>query len=697
VVNLAVKSEKSVEATVSTDQVNVPVVNAEDEVKHADDNKAKEDTATADQKKKSTPKKKPNTDDKRSKSDSPSVISQILLWVIVVMLIVGGFSYFFSAPKYAKITTQDGLTLIKEDKVKSVKVTEFEQIVHLDLKDNFSKDYPEEVHVDADKVFFYYVRDQGAMLWSEIKDRQFDEGYDMLVPQSSIFDSLFSVLLPMLIIFGLFYFVMTKMGGEGNPLNFASMKKRMANFDGETPKITFKDVAGIDEAVEEMTEIRDFMKEPEKYHKIGAKIPKGVLLYGPPGTGKTLLAKAVAGEAKVPFFSISGSDFVEMFVGVGASRVRDLFKRAKQVAPSIIFIDEIDAVGRHRGSGVGGGHDEREQTLNQMLVEMDGFDDMTNILLIAATNRPDILDPALLRPGRFDRQIAVDAPDMKGRLAILEVYAKDKPFADDVDLEMIAKRTPGYTGADLANVINEAALLTVRLGKDKIGTDELDESIDRVMAGPQRKSRKMNDNDLKNTAFHEAGHAVVAAAMHYTDPVNKVTILPRGKALGYTSVMPSEDRYSVTRNQLLDQMAYAMGGRVAEEMIFKDPSTGASNDIEKATDIARKMVTLYGMTSAVGPVKVGADDNDRYKPGKAESFATSSRVGDLVDQQVHDLLENAHHEARFVISENLDVLNNLANQLLEKETLLEDELNEIFKDMRRWGEREVWNSFSTRT
>jgi cell division protease FtsH len=638
---------------------------------------------------------------KNQKKKGGFSIVSFLLWAIILFLIAGGVSFYYTQPKASKITTSDGIELIKGDTVKSVETTEFDQVVHLELKENFHKDYPDEYTVDNDKVFFFYVKDQGGDIWNAIKTAagydKFEDGFNSNVPQSSMLESIVTMLLPLLIIFAIFYFAMSKMGGENNPLGFGKMKNGVTNMNGETPDTTFGDVAGIDEAVEEMQEIRDFMAEPAKYHAIGAKIPKGVLLYGPPGTGKTLLARAVAGEAKVPFFSLSGSDFVEMFVGVGASRVRDLFKKAKQASPAIIFIDEIDAVGRHRGSGMGGGHDEREQTLNQMLVEMDGFDETTNVLLIAATNRPDILDPALLRPGRFDRQISVDAPDLKGRKSILEIYSKNKPFEDDVDLDMIAKRTPGYTGADLANVVNEAALLAVRLGKEKVSNDEFDESIDRVMAGPQRKSRKMNENDIKNTAYHEAGHAIVAAAMYYTDPVTKVTILPRGKALGYTSVMPSEDRYSVTRNQLLDQMAYAMGGRVAEEVIFKDPSTGASNDIEKATDIAKKLVTLYGMSSKVGPIKVAPDENDTaIGATKTTKFNVSGSVADEINSEVHDLLENAHREALTVIEENREVLEVMVAHLLDKETLLEDEITEIFRPLKYWGERPIWDSFSGR-
>lgn len=401
-----------------------------------------------------------------------------------------------------------------------------------------------------------------------------------------------SIIIPFLIIGILFFFLISRMQGGRGAMGFGRSKAKLANKD--MPQVTFSDVAGADEAVEELREIKEFLSEPAKFQAVGAKIPKGVLLYGPPGTGKTLLARAVAGEAGVPFFSISGSDFVEMFVGVGASRVRDLFQQAKENSPAIIFVDEIDAVGRHRGAGMGGGHDEREQTLNQLLVEMDGFDVKTNVILIAATNRPDILDPALLRPGRFDRQISVDPPDLKGREAILKVHAQGKPVVDSVDLHSVAKRTPGFSGADLANVLNEAALLTARSGAQLIDDRALDEAIDRVIAGPQKRTRVMNAHELKNTAYHEGGHALVAAAMRHTDPVTKVTILPRGRALGYTMVMPSEDRYSKTRNELLDDMAYAMGGRVAEELVFKDPTTGASNDIEKATQTAYKMVTKYG-------------------------------------------------------------------------------------------------------
>ena len=478
-------------------------------------------------------------------------------------------------------------------------------------------------------------------------------------------------------------------------MQFGKSKAKLVN--KETPTVTFADVAGADEAIEELHEIKEFLQDPAKFQAIGARIPKGVLLYGPPGTGKTLLARAVAGEAGAPFYSISGSDFVEMFVGVGASRVRDLFNQAKENSPAIIFIDEIDAVGRHRGAGLGGGNDEREQTLNQMLVEMDGFDPNANVIVIAATNRPDILDPALLRPGRFDRQIGVDAPDLKGRQKILEVHSKGKPLSQSVDLEVVARKTPGFTGADLANVLNEAALLTARSNAQLIDNRALDEAIDRVIAGPQRRTRVMKDREKLITAYHEGGHALAAAAMNYTDPVTKITILPRGKALGYTMVLPLEDKYSVTRNELQDQLTYAMGGRVAEEIVFHDPTTGASNDIEKATSIARKMVIEYGMTTEVGPVKLGSEGGDMFVArdmGRGREY--SEKVAERVDAEVRALIEQAHDEAYEVISANRDILDRLALALLEEETLDHNQIAEIFTEIRKLPERPLWLSSSDR-
>ncbi|HEY8663631.1 MAG TPA: ATP-dependent zinc metalloprotease FtsH, partial [Propionibacteriaceae bacterium] len=454
---------------------------------------------------------------------------------------------------------------------------------------------------------------------------------------------------------------------------------------------------GVDEAIEELQEIKEFLAEPAKFRAVGAKIPKGVLLYGQPGTGKTLLARAVAGEAGVPFFSISGSDFVEMFVGVGASRVRDLFEQAKEAAPAIVFIDEIDAVGRHRGAGMGGGHDEREQTLNALLVEMDGFDIRGGVILIAATNRPDVLDPALLRPGRFDRQIPVDAPDLNGRRKILQVHAQGKPMAPGVDLGSVARRTPGFTGADLANVLNEAALLTARTNKTQVDNIALDEAIDRVIAGPQRRTRLMSPQEVLITAYHEGGHAMVAAAMPATDPVQKVTILPRGKALGYTMVLPDQDKYSQTRGELLDQLAYMLGGRAAEELVFHDPTTGASNDIEKATKVARAMVTQYGMTERLGAVQLGSEDREPFVGMEmTQQRAYSESTAAIIDEEVSLLIATAHQEAFDVLVENRDVLDELVRQLLEKETLDKEQVAAIFVPLRRHEERPAWTGSETR-
>ena len=484
--------------------------------------------------------------------------------------------------------------------------------------------------------------------------------------------------------------------GGNKVFQFGRSKAKLNN--KENPTNTFADVAGADEAVQELREIKDFLAEPKKYQDMGAKIPKGVLLYGPPGTGKTLLARAVAGEASVPFYSISGSDFVEMFVGVGAARVRDLFAQAKENAPAIIFIDEIDAVGRQRGAGLGGGHDEREQTLNQLLVEMDGFEANGQVILIAASNRPDVLDPALLRPGRFDRQIPVDRPDLKGRAAILAVHAKGKPLAKSVDLTDFAKRTPGFTGADLANVLNEAALLTARENAKIITTEALDEAIDRVMAGPQRKTRLMTEEERRITAYHEGGHALVAAALPHTDPVHKITIMPRGRALGYTMVLPDEDRYATTRNQMLDQLAYSLGGRAAEELIFHDPTTGASNDIEKATNLARAMVTQYGMTERIGAIKLGISEGEPVLGrdyGHQRDY--SEEVAGIVDAEIRSLIQNAHQEAFDILVENREILDQLVVELLERETLLKDDIAKIFEGIKRVKPRPAWTGSPDRT
>jgi len=475
-------------------------------------------------------------------------------------------------------------------------------------------------------------------------------------------------------------------GGGSRVMGFGKAKAKTLSKD--QPKVTFADVAGLDEAVEELEEIKEFLESPAKFQQMGAKIPKGVLLYGPPGTGKTLLAKAVAGEAGVPFFSISGSDFVEMFVGVGAARVRDLFEQAKAAAPAIVFVDEIDAVGRHRGAGLGGGHDEREQTLNQLLVEMDGFDQTQGVILLASTNRPDILDPALLRPGRFDRQIVVDRPDLEGRKAILAVHAKAKPLAPGVDLDVIARRTPGFTGADLANLMNEAALLSARHNLELIGLPQLEEAIDRVMAGPERKSRLISEREKRVIAYHEGGHALVAHALPNTDPVHKISIIPRGRALGYTLTLPTEDKFLVTRSELTDELAMLLGGRTAEELIFADPTTGAQNDIDRATTIARQMVTEYGMSDSLGPMRFGHPQGEVFL---GRDFNTtpdySQEVAASIDGEVRALIDGAHRAANDVLSDNREILDRLARELIVHETLEADRVQELFADVRMWQGR----------
>lgn len=618
------------------------------------------------------------------------------IWVaLAVALSLAAFGM-LQMPSVQQIDTSVGLELLEDGKVEQALVTEGTQRVDLTLSEAYDPD-PDEQGDLGTQVYFFYVTPQGPQVIEAITAADPDEGFTSKVPQPTWWGSLLTLVLPFIIILGLFWFLMSNMQGGGSKvMSFGKSKAKLVS--KESPKVTFADVAGVDEAVEELQEIKEFLAEPAKFQAVGAKIPKGVLLYGPPGTGKTLLARAVAGEAGVPFYSISGSDFVEMFVGVGASRVRDLFQQAKENSPAIIFVDEIDAVGRHRGAGLGGGHDEREQTLNQMLVEMDGFDVKTNVILIAATNRPDILDPALLRPGRFDRQVAVDPPDLKGRERILAVHAQGKPMAPGVDLAVVARRTPGFSGADLANVLNEAALLTARTGGQTIDDHALDEAIDRVIAGPQKRTRVMNVKELKITAYHEGGHALVAAALRYTDPVTKVTILPRGRALGYTMVMPMEDKYSTTRNELLDTLAYAMGGRVAEELVFHDPTTGASNDIEKATSTARKMVTQYGMSARLGAIKLGGESSEMFlgrDVGHQRDY--SEEIAGAIDVEVRGLIERAHDEARDILVEYRDVLDALVLELLEKETLNQEQLATIFEPITKRPPRDVWISGDERT
>ncbi len=607
-----------------------------------------------------------------------------IVWIaLLVLVLLLAAQFVSSSGKAEQVKTSEVLAAIQGKQVKSALMVDPEQRIEITLN-------------DGTKEQAQYVSAQSQILADALEANVPPEGWDGKKATQGLLTSLLINLLPILLLVVLFFFVMNQMqGGGSRVMQFGKSKAKVVAKD--TPKTTFADVAGSDEAVEELEEIKEFLEEPAKFQAVGAKIPKGVLLYGPPGTGKTLLARAVAGEAGVPFFSISGSDFVEMFVGVGASRVRDLFEQAKSNAPAIVFVDEIDAVGRHRGAGLGGGHDEREQTLNQLLVEMDGFDVRGGVILIAATNRPDILDPALLRPGRFDRQIAVERPDLNGRQEILEVHAKGKPLSPDVDLRAVARRTPGFTGADLANVLNEAALLTARQGNKLIDPSSMDEAIDRVVAGPQKRTRLMNEKEKKITAYHEGGHALVAAALPHTDPVHKVTILPRGRALGYTMVLPDEDKYSTTRNEMLDQLAYMLGGRVAEELVFHDPTTGAANDIEKATSVARAMVTQYGMSERIGAIKLGQDSGEVFlgrDMGHQRDY--SEGIAEIVDQEVRALIETAHDEAWEILNANRDVLDSLVLELLEKETLDKEEVARIFEPMRRRAERSVWLSSAGR-
>ncbi|MEU9503536.1 ATP-dependent zinc metalloprotease FtsH [Streptomyces sp. NPDC048196] len=612
-----------------------------------------------------------------------------VLAVVVLMQVVG------SSGGYKTVDTGQVVKAIADNKVKSAELTTGdENKIKVELSGSNKVD-------GSNKIQASYIGDQGVDLAKNLQAKyqtgEIKDGYTVSPSKTNPFVSLLMTLLPFILIPVAFLFLMNQMqGGGSRVMNFGKSKAKLLTKD--TPKTTFADVAGSDEAVEELHEIKEFLQEPAKFQAVGAKIPKGVLLYGPPGTGKTLLARAVAGEAGVPFYSISGSDFVEMFVGVGASRVRDLFEQAKANAPAIVFVDEIDAVGRHRGAGLGGGHDEREQTLNQLLVEMDGFDVKGGVILIAATNRPDILDPALLRPGRFDRQIAVDRPDLQGRLEILKVHQKGKPVAPDVDLSAVAKRTPGFTGADLSNVLNEAALLTARSDEKLINNHFLDEAIDRVVAGPQKRTRIMSEKEKKITAYHEGGHALVAAASPNSDPVHKITILSRGRALGYTMVLPDEDKYSTTRNEMLDQLAYMLGGRAAEELVFHDPTTGAANDIEKATATARAMVTQYGMTERLGAIKFGTDNSEPFlgrEMGHQRDY--SEEVAALVDEEVKKLIETAHNEAWEILVENRDILDNLVLTLLEKETLGKEEIAELFKHVVKRPARPAWTGSSRRT
>ena len=538
----------------------------------------------------------------------------------------------------------------------------------------------------------FKLRNDDTIYQTEYPEGFEGEVFQLLVDQDIIlntdtepagFQDYFFAFLPWLFLAAFMFYMFSQVRSNGNQI-MQFGKSKAKELDEESPKVTFKDVAGAEEAKEELEEIKEFLKSPEKFNKLGAKIPKGVLLVGPPGTGKTLLAKAVAGESNVPFFSISGSDFVEMFVGVGASRVRDLFKKAKESSPAIIFIDEIDAVGRMRGAGLGGGHDEREQTLNQLLVEMDGFEANQGVILMAATNRPDVLDPALLRPGRFDRQVIVDRPDLKGRTQILKVHAADKPIAKNVSLETIAKQTPGFTGADLANLLNEAALLAARKSKKTISNLDIENSIDRVLAGPEKKSQILTEEEKLIIAYHETGHALVGWALPNADPIHKVTIIPRGRALGYTQALPDSEKYLTSKAELKDRLAMLMGGRVAEELIFADPTTGASNDIEKATEIARRMVMEFGMSEKLGPMLYGKGTNEVFLGrdyGRQQDY--SDEVASSIDEEVKSLLSDAHIIAGKILGKFKKQMEDMVKVLMEKETIDREEVARIFNKIKK--------------
>lgn len=586
----------------------------------------------------------------------------VLFYLLIIMVIIWMFDlYGEKNSKPADISYTSFMQHVQQDEIKQVTIVD--NVISGKLKDGKE---------------FSTVAPNDSKLVEKLEAKKVDIKAE-LPPQPPWWMSILSSILPMLIIVGLWFMLMNQGGaGGGKVMNFG--KSRARRYDEEKLKITFKDVAGAEEAKQELEEVVEFLKHPQKYNDLGAKIPKGVLLYGPPGTGKTLLAKAVAGEAGVPFFSISGSDFVEMFVGVGASRVRDLFDQAKKSAPCILFIDEIDAVGRQRGAGLGGGHDEREQTLNQLLVEMDGFSANEGIIMIAATNRPDILDPALLRPGRFDRQIVVDRPDIKGRTEILKVHVKGKPIGQDVNLDVIAQRTPGFTGADLSNLVNEAALLTARKDKKAINMPEMEEAAERVIMGPERKSRVISDKEKRLTAYHEGGHTIVGMLLEHTDPVHKVTIIPRGRAGGYTLSLPKEDKYYATRSEMLDELKVLLGGRVAEALVLKEISSGASNDLQRATQLARQMICEYGMSENIGPVTFG-HRQDQVFLGRdiARDKDYSEEVAAEIDKEVRSFMEDAYAATEKLLSDNIDKLHVIAKALMEKETLEEEEINQLVK------------------
>ncbi len=596
------------------------------------------------------------------------------VYILMVLAALWIFVLFANRPAQPQslTLTQFG-NMLDRDQVETATFYEGDQEIRGDLTNGTTYEVP--YPIDSQSEIVDQLREHGVTT-------------DVDPQKGSALAGFLLQLIPIVLIVGAFLWIMNQsQAGGGRVMQFG--KARAKQITKDQPKTTFDDVAGVEEAIEELQEVKEYLQNPAKFQAMGAKIPKGVLLFGPPGTGKTLLARAVAGEAGVPFYSISGSDFVEMFVGVGAARVRDLFEQAKQNAPAIIFIDEIDAVGRHRGAGLGGGHDEREQTLNQLLVEMDGFDQRTAVILMAATNRPDILDPALLRPGRFDRHVTIDRPDLEGRKAILKVHARGKPFEDGVDLDVIARRTPGFTGADLANVVNESALLAARWGKKAISMKEIEEAIDRVMAGPERKSRVMSDREKRVIAYHEGGHALVAHVLPNTDPVHKISVISRGRALGYTLTLPEQDKFLMTREELTDELAMLLGGRVAEELIVGDITTGAANDIERATKVARQMVTEYGMSDVIGPLTLGQKQHEVFLGRDFQSQPDySDSVAFEIDNEVRQMIDQAHDEALDILQEHRARLDLLASTLIERETIDRDEVERILADVTKRPQRD---------
>jgi cell division protease FtsH len=596
-------------------------------------------------------------------------------WIVAGLAVLIAFGALTRPSNVRSISYSTFETDLTKGEVKTATILEGQQLVQGELTDGSS--YSASFPAGSEAEYALTQQLSNAGIQYSVNSQLGHPLIDQLV---------FPILAVLVLAAVLLWFMNRTQGGGARVFQFGRSKHKMVSKD--QPKTTFADVAGVDEAIEELEEVKDYLKSPSRFQAMGAKIPRGVLLFGPPGTGKTLLARAVAGEAGVPFFSISGSDFVEMFVGVGAARVRDLFEQAKAAAPSIVFVDEIDAVGRHRGAGLGGGHDEREQTLNQLLVEMDGFDQRSTVILMAATNRPDILDPALLRPGRFDRQIVVDRPDLEGRKGILRVHARGKPLGSDVDLDILARRTPGFTGADLANVINEAALLAARRKLQAIGMKEIEEAVDRVMAGPERKTRIMDEQERRLIAYHEGGHALVAHILPNTDEVHKISVIPRGRALGYTLTLPEQDKFLMTREQLLDELAMLMGGRVAEEIVAGDVTTGAQNDIERATKVARQMVTEYGMSDLIGPRTLGQKQGEVFL---GRDFAATPDYSDAVafeiDQEVRRLIDEAHDVALEILTQNREKLDSLVSLLQEKETLEREEVERFFSDVSKRSPR----------